>query len=56
MVQGFCGQQNLKPSRVSQALVSLKCVEQGTLQVSPTSLVVGLIKRVHTRDECLGSI
>ena len=40
----------VKP-RIIEAPVSLECVEWDTLQVGDNRVVIGLIKRVHLRDE-----
>jgi flavin reductase (DIM6/NTAB) family NADH-FMN oxidoreductase RutF len=36
---------------VKSAKVGLECVEWGTLQIGGNRLIIGLIKRVHVRDE-----
>jgi flavin reductase (DIM6/NTAB) family NADH-FMN oxidoreductase RutF len=41
----------VKPPRVAEAPVSLECKEWGTLHIGDNRVVVGLIKRVHLRDE-----
>ena len=41
----------VKPPRIAEAPASLECVEWGTLQIGGNRLVVGLIKRIHVRDE-----
>ena len=41
----------VRPPRISESPVSLECVEWGTLQIGGNRLVIGLIKRVHLRDE-----
>ena len=41
----------VKPPRIADSPASLECVEWGTLQVGGNRLVIGLIKRVHVRDE-----
>ena len=41
----------VKPPRIAEAPASLECVEWGTLQIGGNRLVVGLVKRVHVRDE-----
>jgi len=41
----------VKPPRISEAPASLECVEWGTLQIGGNRLIVGLVKRVHVRDE-----
>ena len=41
----------VKPPRIVEAPVSLECVEWGTLQIGDNRMVIGLIRRVHLRDE-----
>jgi len=41
----------VKPPRITEAPASLECVEWGTLQIGGNRMVIGLIKRVHVRDE-----
>jgi flavin reductase (DIM6/NTAB) family NADH-FMN oxidoreductase RutF len=41
----------IKPPRIAEAPASLECVEWGTLQIGGNRLIIGLIKRVHVRDE-----
>jgi flavin reductase (DIM6/NTAB) family NADH-FMN oxidoreductase RutF len=41
----------VKPPRIAEAPASLECVEWGTLQIGGNRMVIGLIKRVHLRDE-----
>jgi flavin reductase (DIM6/NTAB) family NADH-FMN oxidoreductase RutF len=41
----------VKPPRIVEAPASLECVEWGTLQIGGNRVVIGLIKRVHLRDE-----
>jgi flavin reductase (DIM6/NTAB) family NADH-FMN oxidoreductase RutF len=41
----------VKPPRIAEAPASLECVEWGTLQIGGNRMVIGLIKRVHVRDE-----
>ena len=41
----------VKPPRIAEAPASLECVEWGTLQIGANRLVIGLVKRVHVRDE-----
>jgi len=37
--------------RIAEAPASLECIEWGTLQIGGNRLIIGLIKRVHVRDE-----
>ncbi len=41
----------VKPPRIAEAPASLECVEWGTLQIGGNRVVIGLIKRIHLRDE-----
>jgi flavin reductase (DIM6/NTAB) family NADH-FMN oxidoreductase RutF len=41
----------VKPPRVKESPVSLECKEWGTLHIGDNRLVIGLVKRVHLRDE-----
>lgn len=41
----------VRPPRIAEAPVSLECAEWGTLQIGDNRLVIGLVKRVHLRDE-----
>lgn len=39
------------PPRIAEAPASLECTEWGTLRIGENRLVIGLVKRVHVRDE-----
>jgi flavin reductase (DIM6/NTAB) family NADH-FMN oxidoreductase RutF len=41
----------VKPPRISESPASLECAEWGTLQIGGNRVVIGLIKRVHLREE-----
>lgn len=41
----------VKPPRIAESPASLECVEWGTLQIGGNRLVIGLIKRLHVRDD-----
>jgi flavin reductase (DIM6/NTAB) family NADH-FMN oxidoreductase RutF len=41
----------VKPPRIAEAPASLECVEWGTLQIGGNRMVIGLIKRLHVREE-----
>lgn len=41
----------VKPPRIVEAPASLECKEWGTLQIGDNRVIIGLIKRVHVRDE-----
>ncbi len=39
------------PPRIAEAPASLECKEWGTLQIGNNRLIIGLVKRVHIRDD-----
>ena len=41
----------VQPPRVAESPASLECFEWGTLQIGGNRVVIGLIKRLHLRDE-----
>ena len=41
----------VKPPRIAEAPASLECIEWGTLQIGGNRLIIGLVKRIHVRDE-----
>lgn len=41
----------VKPPRIKESPASFECVEWGTLQIGENRMVIGLIKRLHLRDE-----
>jgi flavin reductase (DIM6/NTAB) family NADH-FMN oxidoreductase RutF len=41
----------VRPPRIAESPASLECTEWGTLQIGGNRLVIGLVKRVHVRDE-----
>jgi flavin reductase (DIM6/NTAB) family NADH-FMN oxidoreductase RutF len=41
----------VKPPRILESPASLECTEWGTLQIGENRVVIGVIKRVHLRDE-----
>lgn len=41
----------VKPPRVAESPASLECVEWGTLQIGGNRVVIGVVKRLHLRDE-----
>jgi flavin reductase (DIM6/NTAB) family NADH-FMN oxidoreductase RutF len=41
----------IKPPRIAEAPASMECTEWGTLQIGGNRLIIGLVKRVHVRDE-----
>ena len=46
-----CKSSIVKPPRILESPVSLECKEWGTLHIGDNRTVIGLIKRVHLRDE-----
>jgi len=43
----------VKPPRIAESPASLECVEWGTLQIGGNRVIIGLIKRVHLRNEAI---
>jgi flavin reductase (DIM6/NTAB) family NADH-FMN oxidoreductase RutF len=41
----------VKPPRIRESPVNFECLEWGTLQIGENRVVIGLVKRVHLRDE-----
>ena len=41
----------VKPPRIAESPASLECVEWGTLQIGGNRVVIGVVKRLHLRDE-----
>ncbi len=41
----------VKPPRIAESPVSLECKEWGTLQIGDNRVVIGLVKRLHVRDD-----
>jgi len=41
----------VKPPRILESPASLECQEWGTLQIGNNRVVIGLVKRLHLRDE-----
>ncbi|MGI8889732.1 MAG: flavin reductase family protein [Chthoniobacterales bacterium] len=44
---------SVAPPRIAEAPASLECTEWGTLQIGGNRLIIGLVKRVHVRDELI---
>ncbi len=42
---------SVRPPRIKEAPASLECTEWGTLQIGNNRLIIGLVKRIHVRDE-----
>ncbi|HEY3664125.1 MAG TPA: flavin reductase family protein [Chthoniobacterales bacterium] len=43
----------VKPPRIAEAPAALECSEWGTLQIGGNRLIIGLVRRVHVRDELI---
>jgi flavin reductase (DIM6/NTAB) family NADH-FMN oxidoreductase RutF len=41
----------VRPPRIAEAPAALECTEWGTLQIGGNRLVIGLVRRIHLRDE-----
>lgn len=41
----------VRPPRIAEAPASLECTEWGTIQIGGNRLIIGLVKRIHVRDE-----
>lgn len=41
----------VKPPRIVEAPASLECVEWGTLQIGNNRVIIGVVKRLHLREE-----
>jgi flavin reductase (DIM6/NTAB) family NADH-FMN oxidoreductase RutF len=41
------------PPRIGEAPASLECAEWGTLEIGGNRVVIGLVRRVHVRDELI---
>jgi flavin reductase (DIM6/NTAB) family NADH-FMN oxidoreductase RutF len=41
----------VKPPRIAESPVNLECLEWGTLRIGENRVIIGLVKRVHLRDE-----
>ena len=41
----------VKPPRIAESPASLECTEWGTLQIGGNRLIIGLVRRLHVRDE-----
>jgi len=41
----------VQPPRIAEAPASLECTEWGTLQIGNNRVVIGVVKRLHLRDE-----
>ena len=43
----------VSPPRIAEAPASIECTEWGTLQIGGNRMIIGLIKRVHVREELI---
>ena len=43
----------VKPQRIAEVPASLECTKWGTLQIGENRLIIGLVKRVHVREELI---
>jgi flavin reductase (DIM6/NTAB) family NADH-FMN oxidoreductase RutF len=41
----------VRPPRIAESPASLECAEWGTLQIGDNRLIIGLVKRIHVRDD-----
>jgi flavin reductase (DIM6/NTAB) family NADH-FMN oxidoreductase RutF len=41
------------PPRISESAASLECAEWGTLEIGGNRVIIGLVRRVHVRDELI---
>jgi flavin reductase (DIM6/NTAB) family NADH-FMN oxidoreductase RutF len=44
---------SVRPPRISESPASLECSEWGTLQIGDNRLIIGVVKRVHVRDDLI---
>jgi len=42
---------SVKPPRIAESPASLECLEWGTLQIGSNRVVIGVVKRLHLREE-----
>ena len=43
------------PPRIGEAPASFECREWGTLQIGGNRVIIGLVRRLHVRDELIDS-
>ena len=43
----------VRPPRIAESPASLECKEWGTLQIGDNRLIIGLVRRIHVRDELI---
>lgn len=46
-----CPSSVVKPPRIAESPASLECKEWGTLQIGDNRVIIGLIRRLHLRDD-----
>jgi flavin reductase (DIM6/NTAB) family NADH-FMN oxidoreductase RutF len=44
------------PPRIGESPASLECLEWGTFQIGRNRLIIGLVKRIHLRDELIDPV
>jgi flavin reductase (DIM6/NTAB) family NADH-FMN oxidoreductase RutF len=44
---------SVRPPRIAEAPASFECAEWGTLQIGGNRLIIGLVKRLHVREELI---
>jgi flavin reductase (DIM6/NTAB) family NADH-FMN oxidoreductase RutF len=47
---------SIKPPRIAESPASLECREWGTLQIGGNRLIIGIVKRLHVRDELIDPV
>jgi flavin reductase (DIM6/NTAB) family NADH-FMN oxidoreductase RutF len=43
----------VRPPRIAESPASLECSEWGTLQIGDNRLIIGVVRRIHVRDELI---
>jgi flavin reductase (DIM6/NTAB) family NADH-FMN oxidoreductase RutF len=43
----------VRPPRIAESPANLECAEWGTLQIGANRLIIGLVRRVHLRDDLI---
>jgi flavin reductase (DIM6/NTAB) family NADH-FMN oxidoreductase RutF len=43
----------VKPPRIAEAPASMECAEWGTIEIGGNRLIIGLVRRIHVRDELI---
>jgi flavin reductase (DIM6/NTAB) family NADH-FMN oxidoreductase RutF len=47
---------SVRPPRIAATPASLECQEWGTLQIGDNRLIIGLVKRLHVRDDLIDPV